>query len=144
FRRDRRPAALRERLMAMASLDERRIQEIVERVVERLAAGGRGVAPARSTTSGTAAEPPRAAGPRIPAGRLGSYDTPDAAVEAATRGFAANEQAPLALREKMIAAMREVTRKHVRELAQYAVEETTFGRVEDKVNKNLLVAEKTP
>jgi acyl-CoA reductase-like NAD-dependent aldehyde dehydrogenase len=32
----------------------------------------------------------------------------------------------------------------VRQLAEFAVEETTFGRVEDKVNKNLLVAEKTP
>jgi aldehyde dehydrogenase len=126
----------------MASLDERRIQEIVERVVERLARGG-GVAPARAAATGTAAAPPRSS-VRIPAGRLGSYDTPDAAVAAAQRGFAANEQAPLDLRAKMIAAMREVTRKHVRELAQYAVEETTFGRVDDKVNKNLLVAEKTP
>jgi aldehyde dehydrogenase len=120
--------------------DERRIQEIVERVVERLARGG--VTPARAATS-SAAEPPRSS-VRIPAGRLGSYDTPDAAVAAATRGFQANEQAPLALRAKMIEAMRETTRKHVRELSQYAVDETTFGRVDDKVNKNLLVAEKTP
>ncbi|HEU4732980.1 MAG TPA: aldehyde dehydrogenase family protein, partial [Kofleriaceae bacterium] len=60
------------------------------------------------------------------------------------RGFAENEKAPVELRKKMIAAMRETTRKHVRELSQYAVEETTFGRVEDKISKNLLVAEKTP
>jgi acyl-CoA reductase-like NAD-dependent aldehyde dehydrogenase len=44
----------------------------------------------------------------------------------------------------MVAAMREATRRHVRELSQYAVDETTFGRVDDKVNKNLLVVEKTP
>jgi acyl-CoA reductase-like NAD-dependent aldehyde dehydrogenase len=126
----------------MATLDERRIQEIVERVVARL---GAGLAPARpaATATGTASDPPRAR-VNIPAGRLGSYDTPDAAVAAATRGFVENEKLPLDLRAKMIAAMREVTRKHVRELAQYAVEETTFGRVEDKINKNLLVAEKTP
>src|SRR5688572_23474047 len=126
----------------MATLDERRIQEIVERVVARLSAGG--VAPARSTASGSSGPEPRSSSARIPAGRLGSYDTPDAAVAAATRGFVDNEKTSLELRGKMIAAMREVTRKHVRELAQYAVEETSFGRVDDKVNKNLLVAEKTP
>lgn len=127
----------------MATLDERRIQEIVERVVARLGAGGAAPARAPATSTGTASEPPRTQ-PRIPAGRLGSYDTPDAAVAAATRGFIENEKAPLELRAKMIAAMREITRKHVRELSQYAVEETTFGRAEDKINKNLLVAEKTP
>jgi len=126
----------------VASLDERRIQEIVERVVARLASGG-SVAPARSTAT-TGAEPPRSSASRIPAGRLGSYDTPDAAVAAATRGFIENEKCSLELRAKMIAAMREVTRKNVRELSNYAVEETTFGRAEDKINKNLLVAEKTP
>ncbi len=130
----------------MATLDERRIAEIVERVVARLGTQP-GAGPMRSqassTTTRTADEPPRTQ-PRIPAGRLGSYDTPDAAVAAATKGFVENEKLPLELRGKMIAAMRETTRKHVRELAQYAVEETTFGRVEDKINKNLLVVEKTP
>jgi acyl-CoA reductase-like NAD-dependent aldehyde dehydrogenase len=124
----------------MATLDERRIQEIVERVVARL---GNVSAPA-ARPSAAAAPAPAASNLRIPPGRLGSYDSPDAAVEAARRGFAENEKTSLELRAKMVAAMREVTRKHVRELAQYAVEETTFGRVEDKVNKNLLVAEKTP
>jgi len=123
----------------VASLDERRIQEIVDRVVARL--GSVTAAPARSSA---AAEPPRSQPSRIPVGRLGSYDSPDSAVAAAQRGFEQNEQAPVELRKRMIAAMRETTKKHVRELAQYAVEETTFGRAEDKVNKNLLVAEKTP
>src|SRR5262249_31212375 len=54
------------------------------------------------------------------------------------------ERAPLELRRKMLEAMRETTRRHVRELSQYAVDETTFGRADDKVNKNLLVVEKTP
>jgi acyl-CoA reductase-like NAD-dependent aldehyde dehydrogenase len=124
----------------VATLDERRIQEIVERVVARLSSSGVAPAPARPA----AAPEPRTSPVRIPAGRLGSYDTPDAAVAAATRGFVENEKAPLELRAKMVSAMREVTRKHVRELSQYAVEETTFGRADDKVNKNLLVAEKTP
>jgi aldehyde dehydrogenase len=123
----------------VASLDERRIQEIVERVVARL-----GDVTASTPAPRATATPQSSRDVRIPAGRLGSYDNPDAAVEAARRGFEANEKTSLELRAKMVAAMRDVTRKHVRELAQYAVDETTFGRVEDKVNKNLLVAEKTP
>jgi acyl-CoA reductase-like NAD-dependent aldehyde dehydrogenase len=125
----------------MASLDERRIQEIVDRVVARLGNVTPSPAPSRPAPS---VETPRSNASRIPSGRLGSYDSPDTAVAAAQRGFEQNEKASLALRKKMIEAMRETTRKHVRELAQYAVEETTFGRVEDKVSKNLLVAEKTP
>jgi len=121
------------------SLDERRIQEIVDRVVARL--GNVTAAPSRPQP---VVEPPRSAPSRIPVGRLGAYDSPDAAVAAAQRGFEQNEKAPVELRRKMIEAMRETTKRHVRELSQYAVEETTFGRAEDKVNKNLLVAEKTP
>ncbi len=126
----------------MATLDERRIQEIVERVVARLGAGGGGATPAPARP--VAAAPVPARNVRIPPAKNGVYDSIDAAVDAARRGFVDNEKAPLELRRKMIAAMREATRRHVRELSQYAVEETTFGRVEDKVGKNLLVVEKTP
>ena len=125
------------------SVDERKIQEIVEKVLARL-----GNAPARPGSTGTAAPAAPSGGGKkslgIPAGRLGTYDTPDQAVEAARRGFEANEKAPLALRQKMIQAMRDVTRAHVKELARFAVEESSFGRYEDKLGKNLLVAEKTP
>ncbi len=134
-----------------ATLDERRIQEIVERVVARLGVGGNaadgrgGGTPApRGVSSAASAPPAPARDLRIPAGRLGSYDSPDTAVAAAQRGFEANERIDLATRAKMIAAMRETTRKHVRELSEFAVAESTFGRASDKVNKNLLVVEKTP
>ncbi|MBI4512378.1 MAG: aldehyde dehydrogenase EutE [Deltaproteobacteria bacterium] len=133
----------------MPALDESRIQEIVERVVARLGGAG-AVRPAAHLGSGGGGhgQPRPDEVPhhkvRVPPGKLGAYDNPDAAVEAARRGFEANEKASLELRSKMIAAMREVTRKHVRELAQFAVEETGLGRVEDKINKNLLVIEKTP
>src|SRR5437867_9421268 len=116
----------------MATLDERRIQEIVERVVSRLGTAGAAGATASPamrhlTTTHSAAEPPRTQ-PKIPAGRMGSYDSIDAAVEAARRGFEQNEKLPLDTRRKMIHAMREVTRAHVKELSQYAVDESTYGR----------------
>ena len=127
----------------MASLDERRIQEIVERVVSRL-----GSSPSLGSGGGGHGQPHpdavKSHAVRVPQGKLGSYDTPDQAVAAAQRGFAENECATLELRTKMIQAMRDITRKHVRELSQFAAEETGLGRAEDKVNKNLLVAEKTP
>jgi aldehyde dehydrogenase len=121
-------------------LDEARIAEIVERVMARLGAGPT-AAPPPSAPIGRA-ESSNAA--RIPRATLGVYADPEAAVQAARRGFEANEKAPVALRARMIAAMREVTARNLEALANYAVEETGLGRVEDKLGKNRLVMEKTP
>ena len=122
----------------MAELSEARITEIVERVVARLGAGPT-AAPARAalpiSTSG---------GGAIPRGSMGVYPDADSAVQAARRGFEGNEKAPLSLRTKMVEAMRATARRHLRELSRYAVEETGFGRYEDKLGKNTLVADKTP
>ncbi len=119
-------------------LDERKIEEIVARVIERL---GAGVAPA----------PPRPApggesrsAPNIPRATLGVYSDPDEAVKAARRGFEANERLGLSVRAKMIEAMRRVALAQNDALSRYAVEETGLGRYEDKLSKNKLVAEKTP
>ena len=124
----------------MSQLDEARIAEIVERVVARL---GGGPAPAPARASG-AAESGRDRGPAIPRGTLGVYPDAASAVEAARRGFAANERTPIEVRIKMIEAMRAVARRHLRELAYFAAEETGLGRPEDKLGKNTLVIEKTP
>jgi aldehyde dehydrogenase len=122
------------------TLDEARIAEIVERVMARLGSG-----PTAAPAPPAPARLPQATGAaRIPRGSLGVYSDPEAAVQAARRGFEANEKAPVALRAKMIAAMREVTARHLVELANYAVEESGLGRAEDKINKNRLVLEKTP
>lgn len=124
----------------MAHLDEARIQEIVERVVERLA-GGPSAPPPSQSTAGSAS--PRG-GVRIPRGTNGVYADPDAAVTAARRGFEANERLPLAIRHKMIEGMRKVLLSRLDEFANFAVEETGLGRVTDKLAKNTLVATKTP
>ncbi|MEJ2543897.1 MAG: aldehyde dehydrogenase EutE [Calditrichaceae bacterium] len=50
----------------------------------------------------------------------------------------------LEFRTKIIEAMREAGKKYARELAEIAVAETGMGRVEDKYQKNLSQAEKTP
>jgi acyl-CoA reductase-like NAD-dependent aldehyde dehydrogenase len=122
----------------MSMLDEARIAEIVERVVERL--GARNYA---APSSGGAAVPTKT-GANVPRGTLGVYGDAESAAQAARRGFEANERAPIELRRKMVAAMREVTYKNIPDLARYAVEETGLGRYDDKLAKNKLVADKTP
>jgi acyl-CoA reductase-like NAD-dependent aldehyde dehydrogenase len=123
----------------MAMLDDARIEEIVRKVVERLGAGPaprrRGRRRARAGQEGRA---------KHPRGTLGVYADADAAVKAARKGFEANERLPVQVRARMIAAMRAVTLANNELLARYAVEETGLGRYEDKLNKNRLVAEKTP
>lgn len=123
-------------------LDEARITEIVERVVERLAGGG--VSPGRSVTAHMARDGAGRPAQNWPRGTLGIYRDADSAVQAARRGFEANQRCALELRHKMIAAMRATTLKHLRELSQYAVDETGLGRFDDKLKKNTLVATKTP
>ncbi len=135
----------------MAQLDERRIQEIVERVVARLGAGMPATTAEAVERAAQRMPPPRPStsdGPRkqvrVPRGTLGIYPDVDAAVKAARAAYEQHERAPLEVRDRVVAAMREVTLKHVRELAQYAQEETGLGRVEDKIKKNTLCATKTP
>lgn len=123
------------------ALDERRIEEIVARVVERLAGGGASPAPRATSAAPAGGKRPAV---DIPRGTLGVYGDAGAAVQAARRGFEANEKAPLSLRTKMIAAMRDTARRHLRELAHFAAAETGFGRFEDKLEKNTLVIDKTP
>ena len=134
--------------MSRVQLDEARIAEIVERVMARLggahATGHATATPPAGVSAGSHITGPGPGASRIPRGTNGVYQDPDAATRAARRGFEENEKAPIALRAKMIAAMRVVTEKHLRELAQYAVEETGLGRYEDKLGKNRLVMEKTP
>mgnify|MGYP000986078532 CR=1 FL=1 len=138
------------------SLDERRIQEIVERVMARLGPVGADLPATPADAVERAAQKfPKAYGQplpseipkkevRVPRGRLGIYPDVDAAVKAARRAYEQHEKNSLETRDKIVAAMRATTLKHVKELAQHAHDETGLGRVEDKIRKNTLCAEKTP
>jgi acyl-CoA reductase-like NAD-dependent aldehyde dehydrogenase len=107
------------------ALDERRIAAIVSDVLERLESG-RGAA-------GRGAREPQ-----------GVHADLDHAVAAARAAFAAYDQTPLEARRRIIAAMREALATQYEALSRLAVEETGLGRVEDKVQKNRLVTERTP
>ena len=68
----------------------------------------------------------------------------DSAVAAAQRAFEALQALPLEVRESMISQIRRLSRENAQILAYEAWKETGMGRYEDKIQKNLLNANKTP
>jgi acyl-CoA reductase-like NAD-dependent aldehyde dehydrogenase len=129
----------------MASIDEKKIEEIIARVLDRLGGNGRpgSTAAAQALTTAHIPETTRTKA-NIPRGTNGVYADPDQAAKAARKAFEQNEKTPVATRAKMVEAMRRAVLSNNDALSRYAVEETGLGRYEDKLNKNRLVAEKTP
>ncbi|HEX5855945.1 MAG TPA: aldehyde dehydrogenase, partial [Thermoanaerobaculia bacterium] len=87
--------------------------------------------------------PPLSASPGAGLGG-GVFSKLDDAVAAASAAFRALDALGLEKRHALIESMREAMRQNARSLAALAVEETGLGRAEDKVQKNLLVTNKTP
>ncbi|MGE5182375.1 MAG: aldehyde dehydrogenase family protein [Acidobacteriota bacterium] len=127
-------------------IDERKIEEIVARVLERLGGPGssRAVATAEALTTTHISEAPAKRAPSIPRGTNGVYADAEQAAKAARKAFEQNEKTPVAVRAKMVENMRRAVLANNDGLSRYAVEETGLGRYEDKLSKNKLVAEKTP
>lgn len=118
-------------------MNETQINAIVEQVVRRLSTE-LGALPSNS------AAPRAAAAPAFHKGRPGVFDDMDSAVAAAGKAFAAWGHTSIETRLKVVEAMREATRRAAAELASMAVTETKLGNVKDKIQKNLLCANKTP
>ena len=131
-------------------MDEARIQEIVDRVLARI--GDVPESPMAAVNAQPDVERPARPEPPsarrrdadIPRGRRGVFPDVEAAVRAARRAHEANEAASLETRKRWVDVMRETVRKLTPQLAKYAVDETGYGRVEDKLKKNQLCADKTP
>jgi aldehyde dehydrogenase len=81
-----------------------------------------------------------------PAIMLGKGIFPDvkSAVSAAMKAYHQLNMMTLAKRNDIIDSIRDKMREYGRELAEMAHSETGLGRVEDKIEKNKLVTEKTP
>ena len=130
------------------AIDDRQINALVDAVVHKLQARLPGAAlPARSPAS-SRADYVATYGARRPAiggrGRRGIFEDVDSAVAAARDAHEQLLELDLETRARMIQAMREVTSKNAEDLSRRAHEETGLGRVEDKIQKNRLVAWKTP
>ena len=85
------------------------------------------------------------AGPLTPSrdkGDYGVFERLEDAVAAADAACKKNHT--IALRERAVKVIRRAARTNARRLAEMAVQEAGMGRIEDKVKKNLLVADRTP
>lgn len=137
----------------MSRIDDSSLDEIVQKVVAKLAPA-LGVGPATNPKATPApaevcgVSPPlvsRASMSGRGGGRRGIYDDVDSAVKAARKAHdALVDTMTMKTRDAIIDGMRRTVRQLAQQLAVMAVEETGLGRVDDKINKNLLVADKTP
>ncbi|MBI4425780.1 MAG: aldehyde dehydrogenase EutE [Elusimicrobia bacterium] len=112
------------------SLDQQDIAQIVSEVLKRLHAP-------QAQASGAAPAASEAGGPVV-------YPTVDAAVQAAGRAQKAFQGLGLEKRRAIISAIRQAAVAHAEPWATLAREETGMGRWQDKVQKNLICARKTP
>ena len=121
-------------------LDDARIDAIIHQVMAELRQAESGP---HEPLPPVGPAPPAAAGPELRhADNL--FPTVDGATQAARRAFDQLGGLPLALRERMIGGMRRTARENAQVLARLAWEETGMGRLEDKIEKNLLNANKAP
>ena len=122
-------------------MDDARIESIIENVMAELRQGER-------VRHGPDIQPPPVAetpGP-APEIRYGENLFPDvdSAIAAAKLAYKQLNDMPLSVREHMIAHIRRVMRENAQLLAHEAWLETGMGRYEDKIEKNLLNANKAP
>ncbi len=121
-------------------LDEARIEAIIQKVMSEL--GQSGAEPHRPLP---VVEPSKApAGAPVLHHATNLFADVDAAVQATRRAFEQLRDLPLSLREHMITLMRRAARENAQLLAGDAWQETGMGRAEDKIQKNLLNANKVP
>ena len=109
--------------------DEQAVRTLVEEIVRQVREQA-----APEAMAGATADSPFA----------GVFDDIYGAVYAADKAFQAFSETSLEVRRKMIAEMRAAVLANLDRLSRLAVEETGMGRIEDKVLKNRLAAERTP
>ncbi len=114
----------------MALLTDQQVDQIAQRVMQRMA-------PQAATVTDKTSPSSRET-------NSGVFADLDSAVRAATQAFRALDAMSLEIREKIIAGIREAMFQHAESLAREAHAETGLGRWEDKVIKNRLVTRKTP
>ena len=125
-------------------MNDREIQAIIDRVMREVGSGAPPAAaapPPATRPDDRQPAPPPAAPPK---GDFGVYPTLDEAATAARAAFQRLNALPLAIRRDMVAHMRQAGRENALLLAELAAGETGMGRVEDKVLKNVLNADKAP
>ncbi|MEI6633862.1 MAG: aldehyde dehydrogenase, partial [Chlamydiota bacterium] len=110
------------------NLTEAQIAAIVENVITRLAGEG---AVEKAASAGTSSGD-------------GVFPDVDSALRAAELAQRELDAQSLDKRREMVAVIRRAVEENVQTLARMAIDETKLGRYEDKITKNLCVAQRTP
>lgn len=118
------------------SMSPEEIRRIAEAIASKLMANAPAAA-APATAPSNRAAPPASLGD-------GVFATLDEAAQAARAAFVALSGIGLEQRKQIIESMRKSMRAQAESLARMAVDESGLGRFEDKIQKNLLVTNKTP
>ena len=120
------------------ALREDDISKLVGEILARL----EGTPEFADVLKGKAAASSAAAAPAPEGG--GVFSTVDAAVDAAEKAQTVFQELGLEVRRNIIRAIRKISIAEAERLAKMAREETGMGKWKDKLQKNLLVAVKTP
>ena len=122
------------------------INSIVDRVVGQLVSEEKQTERAETSSAVNAAAAPEAKPVSItPSGdALGCFPDIDSAIQAAEKAYWEFKSVSIQQRKEMILAIRTICSEHLKELSRIAVDETTYGRYEDKLEKNALAITKTP
>lgn len=127
-------------------MNDNEIRAIIDRVMKEVGEGPAPPSPAaarpKATDYGADYGYGRSAEPANPSSS-GVYPTLDEAVAAARGAFRRLDRLPLDIHKHMVDQMRRAGRENATILAEMACSETGMGRVEDKVLKNILNADKT-
>ena len=111
---------------------EAQIEQIVASVMKGL---GNGASPATKSYDGSGYNGKR---------YIGVYEDMNDAIDAAESGYKAIRAMSLEERERVISIIRDLCRKEAPVMAELGVSETKMGRVDHKIAKHTLVADKTP
>lgn len=112
------------------SISENDIKAMVAEVVKGLNIGGAAPQPVQPALHSGSGE--------------GVFPDIESAIRAAKAAFGKFQDTSLEVRRKMIAEIRRISLENCEKLSQMAVNETGFGKLESKIAKNRLAAEKTP
>jgi acyl-CoA reductase-like NAD-dependent aldehyde dehydrogenase len=127
-------------------MTDEQISSIVNRVVDRLTSDKKIEDEDRVNKEAVKTKiPKKEKAPTASTGnRRGCFPDMDPAINAAHQAFSDYKSITIEQRKGMIAAIREICLKHLKEISQIALEETGLGRYDDKLKKNRLAILKTP
>ena len=119
----------------MAELNTTQIEDIVKQVISNLSSG-----PAVAEAPAKDYDSTQYKGRKF----VGVFEDMNDAIAAANEGYKCVRAMSVEKREKIITAIRELTRAEAQIMGELGVSETGMGKVEHKRLKHLLVADKTP